>query len=273
MNKHSCDTLPAYAHSALNRCNLPAIILGGITFQLHPKALRLDSMAYLHQPFFRSIAEFHNPQKRSDCFHDYMSSCFLLDNKDEAGFSDNSRVKRAKADYLRLLRGWLFNADGIEAAVLKYWVASRFGLLCQNHNGCLRDPHGRAFAQYQADFMRGLYNANALESQLDLLYSFCQYELVRRFPRRQHWHLYRGINHLTEFDVLAYGDDHEKVLLNNLNSFSASVDTAGIFGDRVLSVAVPSSKILYFPGLLPGVLQGEEEFLVLGGVYQVKHHR
>ncbi|MCU7938893.1 MAG: hypothetical protein KZQ64_03435 [gamma proteobacterium symbiont of Bathyaustriella thionipta] len=41
------------------------------------------------------------------------------------------------------------------------------------------------------------------------------------------------------------------------------------FGDFIMGVKIPLSKILYMPGLLPGVLKGEDEFLILGGVYEV----
>ena len=59
------------------------------------------------------------------------------------------------------------------------------------------------------------------------------------------------------------------VLLNNLNSFSSEKDYADAFGDQLIKVDVPLVKLLYFPGLLPGVLPGEQEYLVIGGLYQV----
>lgn len=270
MKAAATDSLPHYARSVLNRCNLPAVILGGLTFQTHPQRLFIDGVETMHRQFFESVASVEKSATRALFFHDYMCSCFLLDCKDEAGFSQNSRIKRNKADYLRLLRGWMFNPDGIEAAVLKRWVESRFGLLCQNHKASLRDFHSAAYAQYQADYMRGLYNTNALEAQLDLLYGYCQYELQRRYAEREHWSLFRGVNRLQQFDVVSDNAADPVLLLNNLNSFSNNDDTAGIFGDVILNVAVPASKLLYFPGLLPGVLKGEEEFLVIGGVYRVK---
>ena len=59
------------------------------------------------------------------------------------------------------------------------------------------------------------------------------------------------------------------VLLNNLNSFTCSRDRACEFGDYILSVEVPLTKVLFYCGLLPGALQGEDEFLVIGGVSSV----
>ena len=40
-------------------------------------------------------------------------------------------------------------------------------------------------------------------------------------------------------------------------------------GDYILSVEVPLTKVLFYCGLLPGALQGEDEFLVIGGVSSV----
>jgi len=59
------------------------------------------------------------------------------------------------------------------------------------------------------------------------------------------------------------------VLLNNLNSFSSERERADEFGDYVISCRVPWQKILFFSNLLPGVLAGESEYLVIGGVYEI----
>jgi NAD+--dinitrogen-reductase ADP-D-ribosyltransferase len=60
------------------------------------------------------------------------------------------------------------------------------------------------------------------------------------------------------------------VRLNNIVSFSLSAEEASCFGDWVFELLVPASKLLVFPGLLPGqVLQGEQEVIALGGDYDV----
>ena len=265
-----CATLPARWRSPLNRCNLPAVILGGLTFQQYPVALFIDGVWELHRQLFRALDQFDRPEVRALHFRQYMSSAFLLGQSDQAGFDPEAGGRRRdRADYLRLLRGWMFNADGVEAAVLKRWVESRFGLLALNHGGSLADPNGLLYARYQADYVRGLYNSNALEAQLDLLYSYCQYELSRQWPGRHHWPLYRGVNQLDEHDLLSRsGDKCCVLLLNNISSFSGDRDHAGAFGDVILDVRVPAAKLFYFPQLLPGVLQGEGEYLVIGGACQ-----
>jgi NAD+--dinitrogen-reductase ADP-D-ribosyltransferase len=48
-------TLPACARLPINRCNLPAVILGSLTFQHHPTALHIDGVAELHRELYRLL--------------------------------------------------------------------------------------------------------------------------------------------------------------------------------------------------------------------------
>jgi NAD+--dinitrogen-reductase ADP-D-ribosyltransferase len=269
-NDPAAGCLPRHTRLPVNHCNLPSFILGSLTFQQHPVPLHLDGVEELHALLFRHLDVIDDGGQRSENFQDYMRSGFLLDHLDEAGFDPHCRRRRNKADYLRMLRGWLFDPDGKEAAVLKSWVESRFGLMPRNHRGLLGDFSSMNYLNYMIDRARGLYNTNALEAQLDLLYTFCQYEIRRRHPGQQHIRLYRGINHIHEHEVLAQPDKRSYVLiLNNLNSFTSNRERADEFGDFILETEVPLVKLLYIPGLLPHTLRGEEEYLVIGGVYQV----
>jgi NAD+--dinitrogen-reductase ADP-D-ribosyltransferase len=154
--------------------------------------------------------------------------------------------------------------------VLKGWVESRFGLMPRYHGQPLRDPSGEAYRRYLEMRSHGLYGTNALESQFDLVYAFCQSELERRHAGARHVTLYRGVNRLGEHEVLEEGAGGRRIiLLNNLNSFTCSRERAGEFGDYILAADIPLSKIFFHCGLLPGVLQGEDEFLVIGGVVEV----
>jgi NAD+--dinitrogen-reductase ADP-D-ribosyltransferase len=267
----SFASLPAFARSSLNHCNLPAELLGSHIYQQHPVPLTIDCVAELHGAFFCGLDNIQKAEERAVHFRQYMCSAFLLGQSEEAGFvPEKSIIHREKADYLRLLRGWMFNPDGIEGAVMKRWVESRFGLLTLNHHGLLNGESSAASQAYHSDYVRGLYNSNALESQLDLLYSYCQYELQRRFPDRTHWRLYRGVNHIEKHNSLGNMSGGQQLLLfNNLNSFSCDRDLSDTFGDIILEAHVPVTKLLYFPELLTGVLKGEYEYLLIGGVYQV----
>ncbi len=264
-------SLPSHARLSINHCNLPAVILGSLTFQQHPVALHLDGVEELHSELFSSLHDIVDAGERAVCFKDYMRSGFLLDHLDEAGFNaTKGRFKRGNADYLRMMRGWMFDPDGKEAAVLKSWVESRFGLLTRNHHGPLGDFTSENYHRFLSARAQGLYNTNALEAQIDLLYTYSQYELSRRYPDQSHLSLYRGINHVNEHEVLHQPDKHTYILLlNNLNSFTDNRYQADEFGDYIMQAEVPLTKLLYFPELLPGTLKGENEYLVVGGVYQV----
>jgi NAD+--dinitrogen-reductase ADP-D-ribosyltransferase len=262
--------LPRRARAPINRCNLPAAILGGLSFQAHPIALELDGVAILHAQLFDALRALDDRAARQDLFRTHMAASFNLEHPDEIGFDPSSaNPGRRKADYRRLLRGWMFDANGREAAVLKGWVESRFGLMPRAHRGPLRDYSGERYRAYCMERAVGLCNTNGLEAQLDLLYGYAQFELAAADPS-PHRLLYRGASRLDDHEQIDEPTPHQPVLLlNNLSSFSGSAERADEFGDSVLAARVPRSKILFFPGLIPGLLQGEDEYLVIGGLYRV----
>jgi NAD+--dinitrogen-reductase ADP-D-ribosyltransferase len=265
--------LPKAARHSINRCNLPAAILGGLTYQLHPTALQIDGIADLHKPLLALLDDIDDPVERAQHFAGYMDHHFRLTNPEDAGLSVRSDQKksRAKANYQRVVRGWAFDAESRDAAVLKGWIESRFGLCPRYHVAPLREAGSAAWQRYVEMRVQGLYGTNALEAQLDLLYTYSQYELARQFPQRTHLRLYRGVNRLGDHEVVADNDRDEKVvLLNNINSFSRSRERAGEFGDDVLAVDVPLAKLAFFSSLLPGMLKGEDEYVVIGGLYRVR---
>lgn len=261
-------TLPRDARLPINRCNLPAVVLGSLTFQGHPAPLLLDGVAELHRDLFRRL-DAAAPAARGEVFRDYLTVRFQLEWPEEMGFTGQQKG-RTKANYIKAIRGWSFDADSREGAVLKGWVESRFGLMPRWHGQPLRDPAGEAYWRYLEMRAHGLYGTNALEAQLDLVYTYCQYEMALRHPSAQHVTLYRGINRLGDHEVLEKGaNGRHLILLNNLNSFTCSRERACEFGDYILAVEVPLVKIFFYCGLLPGVLQGEDEFLAIGGVAEV----
>lgn len=262
--------LPAYARLPINHCNLPSVILGSLSFQQHPVALALDGVHVLHKALFEKLNTLDEHKNRAEYFMDYMVVHFRMNRLEEAGLGDGDNNKRVNADYLRLLRGWLFDADSRDAAVLKSWVERRFGLLTRYHKGDLGDYSDKNYQVYLHEQTRGLYATNALEAQIDLLYSYCQYELALKYAERQHIQLYRGINRIDSYEILKRNSKSQAtVLLNNLNSFTSNYERANEFGDYILETDVPWQKILFYSDLLPGMFSGEEEMLVIGGVYKV----
>lgn len=262
-------SLPRHARLPINRCNLPAVILGSLTFQRHPVALELDGVAALHRRLFRQLDATASAAQRALLFQSHMDAVFSLAHPEQAGYREGASRNRAKASYLRMLRGWSFDADGMEGAVLKGWVESRFGLLPRHHGGAIRDPSDPTYRHFLELRTRGLYGTNALEAQLDLLYAYAQYELARGHPGATHLSLYRGVNRV-ETHEFAWADATQRVMLfNNLTSFSANRERADEFGDAILEVRMPLAKIFFYQQLLPGLLQGEDEYAVIGGMYEV----
>ncbi|NVK18826.1 MAG: NAD(+)--dinitrogen-reductase ADP-D-ribosyltransferase [Methylocystaceae bacterium] len=252
--------LPKWAKLPINRCNIPSETLGSLGFQAHPRPLHLDGVHSLHKDLFTKLDVYPDPEDRQQQFIDYMNVHFAANDP------ARKQTKRHKASYQSLLRGWFFDSDSREAAVLKGWVESRFGLSPNFHRGRLNDKSSALYANFMQMRADGLYATYALEAQMDLLYSYCQYELSKlRIPIT----LYRGVNRLEEFTILHKQDKRAVVLFNNLNSFSSDKETAGAFGDIIIKVRVPKEKILCFPALLDQKFTSENEFMVIGGLYDV----
>jgi NAD+---dinitrogen-reductase ADP-D-ribosyltransferase len=262
--------LPRAARLPVNRCNLPPDILGGLTYQRAPVALELDGVAQLHRGFFELLDKLEDAKERAQAFTMHMNACFYLDQPEQAGYTASSKQKRHKADYLRMVRGWSFDSDSREGAALKGWVESRFGLLPRHHAGPIRDLSGEAYRKYLEMRATAVYGTNALEAQIDLLYTYCQYELARQLPGQTHLTLYRGVNRVDEHETLATLNSKQRiVLLNNLNSFTSNRERADEFGDYLLVAQVPVAKVAFYSRLLPGMLKGEDEYTVIGGMYEV----
>ncbi len=267
-------SLPNWARLPINRCNLPAVILGSLTFQQNPTDLYLDGVMEIHRRLFCHLNTINDLKQRARYFMDYMVVYFRLEALEAVGLTPTASKQvhlRRRADYIRMLRGWSFNPDYREGAVLKAWVESRFGLLANYHGGSLRNRDGENYLRYLEARSQGLYNTNALEAQLDLLYTYCQYELRRQYPGILHFSLYRGFNYWGDDQVLAQLDNGNRiVLLNNLSSFTLSWERADEFGDQMLKTRIPRSKIFFYSNLLPGLLKGEDEYMVIGGVCEVQ---
>jgi NAD+--dinitrogen-reductase ADP-D-ribosyltransferase len=262
-----------------SRCNVPAAILGSLAFQENPVPLVLDGVLELHPGLFARLDATPLAPQRGTLFQDYVTVHFRLEHLEEAGLTvENAggrQKQRARANYVRMIRGWSFDADSREGAVMKAWVESRFGLTPRYHGEALRDFSAPAYQRYREMHAQGLYGTNALEAQLDLVYTYCQYEFSRQTPDLRHLTLYRGVNRLAEFERLPESPEHSEkrstLLLNNLNSLTGSRERADEFGDIILTLKVPVVKIFFHCRLLPGILQGEDEFLTIGGLYEAEY--
>ncbi len=268
-----------------SHCQLPPWHLAAPEFQADPQPLELGDVRLTERRLWQALAALPDPAARARYFHDYVSVKFSLHSWTDSDQTASARTA-LRHSYVHCLRHWGVDSNGPSGAALKAWVESRFGLRPTYHAGSLAsDPAARA--RFAHDRMTGAARTMGLSQQFDLLYTFCQLELARRHPGERWITLYRGTHDPDEYtvsprpdvatDEAATSPSPTSVLptdilveFNNLSSFTADSEVAWEFGSSIWSVRVPLAKLFCFSGLLPAeFLQGESEYLVLGGHYVV----
>ena len=256
--------------SPYNCCNLPPWVIGSRHFNENPQPLELMGVRQANRFLFNKLDKTPYAEERGEIFNDYMSVKFQL-HQWQSQSTDKAR-KSLKNSYLRYLRGWMMDSNSIEGAVLKGWVESRIGLRPTFHRGRIGSIHSDEYYNFAIDRMKGSERTNAINSQLDILYEFAQYELAKGFPGERYLKLYRGVFDEDEHELMEVIGKRERIVrLNNLSSFTSHEERAWEFGFTVWEVMVPVCKIFFFNELLPNsILKGEGEFIVIGGEFRVK---
>ena len=253
-----------------NHCNLPPWVIASRHFNEHPQLLEIQGVRQANRFLFTRLASVASAEERALVFNDYMSVKFQLHHWQD----DHTATARKslKNSYLRFLRGWMMDSNSVEGAVLKGWVESRMGLPPTFHKARIGSIHSQEYYGYVVDRTKGSQRTNAINSQLDLLYEYCQYELARLHPGERWLTLYRGTFDAGEHEVVEkMGKREEIVRLNNLTSFTSDEERAWEFGFTVWEVRVPLAKVFFYDDLLPNsILKGEGEFMVIGGEFRVK---
>ncbi len=246
--------------------------IASCAFNANPVALQISGVREMNRNLFDMLDQAGDLREAGEAFTCYMMAMFGIDPEQRDRTAPGSGRRRYRSSFLRLIEGWGFNSNGPEGAVLKGWVESRFGICPSFHKEIIGNVSTRAWAAYVEEKMSSRFHNNSIWVQLDLLFEFCQWAIRRfAFPGKEHLTLFRGINALDEHGIVERIDKRNAVvLLNNLVSFSSDRNIAGCFGDAILTARVPLSKVLFFNGLLAShPLQGEGEYLVLGGEYRV----
>ncbi len=259
-----------YGHST-NLLGIPTGLLASTAFNDHPVRLRIAGVRATNPSLFEMLSRAEAAAEAALAFETYMAALFGLD-PEQREKSKAGGPRRFRSSYFRLLRGWGFDSNGPEGAVMKGWVESRFGLVPTFHKEKLTATFDDTWVRYMAEKMSSRFHNNSIYCQLDLLYEFSQWALARFFSiGRRHVVLYRGANDYAEHRIVERIDKRRVVMrLNNLVSFTADRNIAECFGDTILEARVPAVKILFFNGLLPQHgLKGENEYLVIGGNYEV----
>jgi NAD+--dinitrogen-reductase ADP-D-ribosyltransferase len=262
-----------------NLVGVPARVLAGTAFNAHPVALSIAGTREAHPGLFGLLDRCSALSDASEVFVHYLDIAFGLraPAAHEAAALDPAERRRWRSSWRKLLQAWGMDNASPAGAVLKGWVESRFGLVPTHHRQPLQRFPSPGWVTYLEEKTFSRLHNNNIHQQLDLLFEFCQWALQRfGLPGHgaagaSHVRLWRGSTRCDEQLVAgSLKARHCTVRLNNLVSFSLSEEDAGCFGDWVFEARVPASKLLVFPGLLPGqVLQGEQEVLALGGDYEV----
>lgn len=251
-----------------NLTGIPSGLLSSAEFHAFPLPLHIAGVRDGHPALFQRLSPVREQCEAGRVFQSYMEETF-------SGGYDPLQGRRFKASYLRLLKGWGYDSNSPEGAVMKGWVESRFGIAPNFHRQVISRVGDGVWIQYMTDKMSGRFDNNGIWLQLDLLFEFAQWS-ARRFlaSGQRHLRLFRGTNDFAEHPFLWKAGSRQGVIrLNSLVSFSSDRDVASIFGDCILEVEVPLVKLLFYKGLLPcRALQTESEYLVIGGEYAAHMH-
>jgi len=255
-----------------NLVGIPADLLASCAFNDHPAPLHVSGVREMNRNLFEMLSHASDVRDAGEAFASYMMAMFGVDPEQREGPRGAGGTQRYRSSFLRLIKGWGYDSNGPEGAVLKGWVESRFGIFPTFHKDIIRRISSGTWTTYVEEKMSSRFHNNAIYMQLDLLFEFSQWVLERfAAPGKTHLTLYRGINSFDEHQVVEQTGKHTAVMrLNNLTSFSCDRSIADCFGDTILTAQVPVAKVVFFNTLLSAhPLKGEGEYLVIGGEYRV----
>jgi len=255
---------------SFNLCNLPPWAIASREFAAEPRPIEVQGVREANRFLFRMLDAIDDPDERARRFDNFVTVKFQL-HQWQREATDTAR-RSIKNSYLRFLRGWGVDSSSIEGAVLKGWVESRMGLPPTYHRGRIEGPDSEAYQRYALDRVRGHARTNAIDSQLDLLFTFTQYELARRAAGERWLTLWRGVHDVAEHEVLEKTSRRDwLVRMNSLSSFTHERERAWEFGSTVFEARVPVPRVFFASEHLPhSILKGEREVLVVGGELRVK---
>lgn len=262
------DDVQPHRWTTTNLVGVPATVLASTAFQQHPVALHIAGTREAHRGLFALLDTSEHLSEAAEMFGHYLHLAFGLE-------PDPQAPRRWRASYVKLLQSWGHDSNGPAGAVLKGWVESRFGLVPAFHGQRLERFPSPAWIRYLEQKAASRFHSNGIQQQLDLLYEYAQWALqrFRPFGDGAHVTLWRGSNDCDEQIVSGSLRQRGRALVvrfNNLVSFATDPEQAQCFGDWLLQARVPQVKLLFWPGLLPGLLRGENEVIALGGDYRVE---
>ena len=253
-----------------NLVGLPTDFLASCDFNDEPCPVHISGVREMNPRLFEMLALASGIVEAGQAFDSYTKAMFALEPEQQVVRPrPSTAARRYRSSYLDLIRGWGFNSNAAEGAVLKGWTESRFGIFPTFHKEPICRIATGAWTSYVEEKMASRFHNNSIYVQLDLLYVFCQWAAPQLHANTTHLTLYRGVNGFDEHLITRRLDKKRVVMrLNNLVSFTRERDVATCFGDVILTVDVPLQKLVFFNTLLPmHALKGESEYLVICGDY------
>ncbi|MCG8334440.1 MAG: NAD(+)--dinitrogen-reductase ADP-D-ribosyltransferase [Proteobacteria bacterium] len=250
--------------TSLNLVGCPTSYFASPAFNQNPLPISINGVRQMNHQLFSTMDKF-DEKDAPLLFMEHMRVMFELDVDVEI----QEKIQRP-ISYLRMLRGWFFDSNRPEGAVVKGWVESRFGLKTLFHKKKLGSITDVPYLRYLSERMHRRFHSNSIYAQFDLLYEYSQYYWNRFGPPQNKLVLYRGINNLhSELQVVEELGKRKLIIRNNcVNSYSSSKERASEFGDTIIKISLPIQKIFCSPEILPGKLPNyENEYLILGGDY------
>lgn len=270
-NSGACRPAWRSGHST-NLVGVPTGLLASTAFNDASPRLNLAGVREANHGLFALLEGTNDQVQAAAVFEDYMTVMFGLHPEQRMNGHETDKRRYYRSSYLRLLRGWAYDSNSPEGAVLKGWVESRFGLFPTWHKSPITSFSSPAWIRYVEEKMGSRFHNNSIFGQLDLLYEFTQWTLRRDHQATGHFRLYRGVNDFQEHPLVDRQTKRMVVVrLNNVVSFTEDRDVATWFGGYILEADIPAAKILFFNSLLPHhSVKGEGEVLAVGGDYRVR---
>jgi NAD+---dinitrogen-reductase ADP-D-ribosyltransferase len=251
-----------------NRVGLPTEFLASVDYAESPCELHINGVHEMNAPLFEMLGQATDIEQASEALAKYMTAIFGLEPQQ---LRDEARGKGPpfRYSFVRLIIGWCHDSSSRDAAVLKGWVESRFGLSPAHHGQTITSFSDPAWLTYVEHNMGSGFHANSIFAQLDLVYEYAQWALrTLVHPGETHLRLYRGADHFEQQLVRRLNVRQPILRLNSLSSFTTDRTVADSFGRVVMSVEAPMTKILFANTLLSFFrFRGEREVLLIGGDY------
>lgn len=213
-NAQTSALAPWQGHST-NLVGASTAFLADVAFNESSRRLTISGVREMNGPLFEMLGQAESLVEAGEAFSTYMTAMFGIDAEQRERRAGRARFR---SSFLRLIKGWGYDSNSPEGAVLKGWVESRFGIPPLFHKTPIRRIGSGAWTTYVEEKMSSRFHDNSIYAQLDLLYEFCQWAF-RQFvaPECARLTLYRGVNGLEEHEIVERLDGRRLLLrLNNL---------------------------------------------------------